>query len=67
MTDPRSDFIADITEPVFLAIGEASVCWESLGGAGVFDSDHAKRVGDALVARLVEAFDEFAEFAEVTA
>jgi hypothetical protein len=58
MPDPRADFIADITEPVYLSVGEASACWENLAGAGVFDSDHAKKVAERLVERVVEAFDK---------
>lgn len=60
MPDPKADFIADITEPVYQAVGEASACWENLSGAGVFDSDHAKRVAEALVERVAEAFEEHA-------
>lgn len=33
---------------VFEAIGEASMCWEPRP-AGVFDSEHAERVGTRLV------------------
>jgi hypothetical protein len=63
MADPRADFIADITEPIFLAVGEASACWENLSGAGVFDDSHAAAVANGLVARITEAFDEHAEAA----
>lgn len=35
---------------VFQALGAASVCWENPGGAGVFESDRAKAIGDELVA-----------------
>lgn len=34
---------------VFQALGAASVCWETPEGAGVFQSDRAKAIGDALV------------------
>ena len=34
------------------AIGAASVCWESLEGTGVFDSDRAKKIADELYAHL---------------
>lgn len=37
---------------VFEALGAASACWENLEGAGVFQSDQAKAIGDALVADL---------------
>lgn len=39
---------------VFQALGAASVCWENLMGAGVFDSTRAKTIGDALLARIRE-------------
>lgn len=35
---------------VFEALGAASVCWETPEGAGVFESDRAKQIGDELVA-----------------
>lgn len=38
-----------IEQAVFEAIGAASVCWETLEGAGVFDSTRAKQIGDELV------------------
>jgi hypothetical protein len=38
-----------LEEVVFQALGEASACWEDLSGAGMFDSDHAKGIGDELV------------------
>jgi hypothetical protein len=60
-TDPRSDDDFDfdfapehdgslsIESAVFQALGAASVCWESLSGTGVFDSDRAKRIGERLL------------------
>ena len=39
-----------IDEAVFQAIGAASVCWENMEGAGIFDSDRAKDIGDKLLA-----------------
>lgn len=41
-------------EAIFQALGAASVCWENPGGAGIFESDRAKQVGDDLVERLRE-------------
>lgn len=35
---------------VFQALGSASMCWDNVGGAGVFLSDQAKWVGDGLLA-----------------
>lgn len=37
---------------VFQAIGAASVCWESMTGAGLFDSGRAEEIGDALIEEL---------------
>jgi hypothetical protein len=34
---------------VFQALGAASTCWESLEGAGIFDSTRAREIGDALL------------------
>ena len=36
-------------EKVMQAIGEASMCWSNIDGAGVFDSEKAKQVGDDLL------------------
>jgi hypothetical protein len=37
---------------VFQALGAASSCWETLEGAGVFDSTRAKEIGDVLCATI---------------
>jgi len=37
---------------VFQAIGAASVCWETPEGAGVFNSDRAKAIGEELMAEI---------------
>lgn len=34
---------------VFQALGAASVCWESMEGTGIFQSDRAKEIGEALL------------------
>lgn len=34
---------------VFQALGAASACWENLAGAGIFESDRAKEIGERLV------------------
>ena len=39
----------DLPSLIFTALGAASACWEHLDGAGVFDSDRAKRIGDELL------------------
>ena len=31
------------------AIGEASMCWSNIEGAGVFDSEKAKQIAEDLV------------------
>jgi hypothetical protein len=36
-------------EAVFQAVGAASACWENLEGAGVFQSDRAKEIGEELM------------------
>lgn len=37
---------------IFTALGEASMCWERPGEAGVFDCERAKQIGDRLCERL---------------
>lgn len=54
-TDPAAAAVLDATDPaeaVFLALGAASACWETLEGAGVFESDRAQQIGRALCLRL---------------
>jgi hypothetical protein len=36
-------------ERIMQAVGEASMCWSNIGGAGVFDSEKAKQVGNDLL------------------
>ena len=36
-------------EKVVQAIGEASMCWSNIEGAGGFDSEKAKQIGDELL------------------
>lgn len=45
-------------EVVFQAIGNASTCWNDLEGAGVFDSERAKRIGEELIADLYKIVDD---------
>lgn len=42
---------------VFVAIGAASMCWETLDTAGVFNSERALQIGDKLLARIKREFD----------
>lgn len=44
-------------EAVFQALGAASVCWESLEHAGIFQSTKAELIGNQLIERLSELFD----------
>ena len=37
---------------VFQALGAASMCWENVSGAGVFDSTRASQIGDNLMSGL---------------
>lgn len=45
----------DLEQAVFTALGAASSCWENLEGAGVFESDRCKNIGDQLIARIRQA------------
>src|ERR1039457_4330738 len=50
-----ADMFADVTtvrEAVFQALGTASMCWEKVEGAGVFQSDQAAEIGDQLLATI---------------
>lgn len=42
--------VEDLEEAVFTSLGAASACWEDIAGAGVFESDRCKQIGDGLVA-----------------
>lgn len=56
------DESADTREAaVFQALGAASTCWERPEAAGVFDSDRAKEIGEALL----EVLDQLPAEAEV--
>lgn len=41
-------------EAIFQALGAASMCWEHIELAGIFESTRAKDIGDALIVRLAE-------------
>lgn len=47
-----------IEELIFQALGAASVCWDSVP-SGVFDSTHAKEIGDEVVARIKQMAAEY--------
>jgi hypothetical protein len=42
----------DLETAVYIAIGAASACWENLEGAGVFESEKAKHIGDQLLEKV---------------
>ena len=35
-------------ELIMKALGEASVCWNNISGAGVFDDERVKEIGEQL-------------------
>lgn len=39
---------------IYQALGAASMCWEHVEKAGVFQSDRASKIGEALLTRLEE-------------
>lgn len=46
----RAPALDELQVRVFEALGAASTCWDD---QGVFDSDHARSIGDALVFEIV--------------
>ena len=44
--------VTTVREAVFQALGTASMCWEKVEGAGVFQSDQAAEIGDQLLATI---------------
>lgn len=46
----KSDEDERLRSLIFQSLGEASVCWESMSGTGVFDSDRARNIGERLCA-----------------
>lgn len=42
----------DLETAVFESLGAASACWDNLEGAGVFQSERCKEVGDQLLERI---------------
>lgn len=45
------------TQAVFQALGAASVCWEHIEDAGIFESTRAKKIGEDLIEALQYMFD----------
>jgi hypothetical protein len=55
MTDPRQSEVVDdrsIDTIVFEALGEASMCWNPRPSDNVFDSTHARDIGERLLAEI---------------
>lgn len=50
--DLEEDGTLPLETAVFQALGAASVCWDSMDGTGVFQSERAKEIGDALIAKI---------------
>ncbi len=46
---PERDGSIPLETAVFQALGAASACWANLEGAGVFQSERAKEIGEALI------------------
>jgi hypothetical protein len=42
----------ELIEHVFQALGQASVCWENISGAGEFQSTRATEIGNALMEKI---------------
>lgn len=53
-----------VDEAAYLALGAASACWDDLSEAGVFDSERAKLIGEALTERIERHVDERVQAAE---
>lgn len=52
--DREEDGSLPLATAVFQALGAASMCWEDVMLAGIFDSTRAKEIGDALLERIDE-------------
>jgi hypothetical protein len=48
----------DLESYVYQALGAASVCWETLEGAGIFESDRAVEIGKALIQKIQETHQD---------
>lgn len=53
---PEEDGTLSLETAVFQAIGAASMCWETLRGAGEFQSVRAKLIGEALMRKIHETY-----------
>jgi len=53
----KESIMRQALEPMVLqAMGQASMCWENVGGAGEFDSTQAREVGDGLVRSILKLY-----------
>ncbi len=43
----------ELKESIFMALGEASMCWDPLPSNQVFESTRAKEIGDKLVEKIM--------------
>ena len=50
--DREDDGSLSVESAVYQALGAASMCWESMEGTGVFNSDRALKIGEALLAEI---------------
>ena len=61
MAEPAWDYDKEpesLSEAVFIALGGASACWDNLIGAGIFESDRAKEIGDRLIQWINENYEQ---------
>lgn len=49
---PEHDGSLSLESAVFQALGAASTCWDPMDGTGIFQSDVAKAIGDALLEKI---------------
>jgi hypothetical protein len=55
---PLDDIPVHIRERVFTDIGEATTCWETIDGAGTFDTENATRISLELCQFIIELIEE---------
>lgn len=54
---PEHDGSLPIKTAVFQALGAASTCWRHVERAGVFESERAEEIGNALMAEIEKEID----------
>lgn len=45
----------DLEAAVYTALGAASVCWEDMSRAGIFESERCANIGEQLMERIQQA------------